>query len=193
MVRCRNCGHENDMDAGFCESCGSNLKPTMSSRAYPKKKDGMAQSTKILIIVIVILVAALGIAGGVFLQDYLSNSNKNTPAVNQTNISTNSSHNNTTSNQISNKTTSSNSGFISPQQAITIAKSSIESDPSNVYSAQFVNGFPYGSPYYYAVSAKYKSGGAWFLEPTEVDVNAKTGKIEAKYQSGGTNDPLVPD
>jgi hypothetical protein len=68
MVRCQNCGHENDMDADFCESCGSNLKPTMSSRTYPKKQEGMAQSTKILIIVCIILVAGLGITAGALMQ-----------------------------------------------------------------------------------------------------------------------------
>ena len=50
MYKCQNCGHENDMDAVFLESCGGDLKPTTSNR-YPRevitKDNGMAQSTKI--------------------------------------------------------------------------------------------------------------------------------------------------
>jgi len=72
MVRCQNCGHENDMDAAFCESCGADLKTTISSRTYRreaiKKDDGIAQSTKILIFVCIILVAGLGITAGALMQ-----------------------------------------------------------------------------------------------------------------------------
>jgi|NGEPerStandDraft_6_1074524.scaffolds.fasta_scaffold39813_4 rRNA maturation endonuclease Nob1 len=30
MVRCENCGKENDKDAAFCEKCGANLKTRFS-------------------------------------------------------------------------------------------------------------------------------------------------------------------
>jgi hypothetical protein len=71
MVRCENCGKENDKDAVFCESCGANIKPTSFRKTVPgtpRKKDGMAQSTKILIVVCIILVAGLGITAGALMQ-----------------------------------------------------------------------------------------------------------------------------
>ena len=72
MVRCPNCGNTNDGDAKFCETCGANLKSTISRRSFPekpiKKESGMAQSTKILIVVCVILVAGLGITAGALIQ-----------------------------------------------------------------------------------------------------------------------------
>ncbi len=52
----------------------------------------MDNTVKILIIVVIVLVAVLGVAGGFILQGYMSNSNKNI-TVNQTNASVN---NNTT-------------------------------------------------------------------------------------------------
>jgi Tfp pilus assembly protein PilV len=108
---------------------------------------------KTLIIIVVILVAVLGVAGGFILQGYLLNSNKNATSVNQTNASTNSSIDNTKSNLTSNKSTSTNSGFISSQKAIDIAQTMIESDPSNVYYTEFVNGLPYGSPHLYVLAS----------------------------------------
>ena len=72
MVRCENCGKENDRDAIFCEGCGANIKPTSFKRTIPGKpprKDiGMAQSTKILIVVCILLVAGLGITAGALIQ-----------------------------------------------------------------------------------------------------------------------------
>ena len=158
----------------------------------------MDNIVKTLIIVVVILVAVLGVAGGFILQGYLSNSNKNATSVNQTNASTNSITNNSSSNQTSNKSTSTKSGFISSQQAIDVAEPIIGYQPNgvystqNVYSAQLIDGTPYGSPYYYQVSARYQNGNGWSYEPTKVDVNAKTGKMIATFQDGSP-DPLVPD
>ena len=72
MSKCQKCGYENDKDATFCESCGANLKTTLSGRTYPKevknKEGNMSQSTKILIVVCVILVAGLGISAGALMQ-----------------------------------------------------------------------------------------------------------------------------
>jgi flagellar basal body-associated protein FliL len=48
----------------------------------------MDKTVKALIIVVIILVAVLGVAGGFILQGYMSNSNKNI-TVNQTNASVN--------------------------------------------------------------------------------------------------------
>ncbi len=71
MVKCDNCGHTNDGDATFCENCGANLKTSSSSgfhREPVKNEGGMNKSTKILIVVCVILVAGLGITAGALIQ-----------------------------------------------------------------------------------------------------------------------------
>ena len=71
MSKCQNCGHENDMDATFCESCGANIKQPISNITYPKKankEEGMVQSTKILIAICIILVVGLGITAGALMQ-----------------------------------------------------------------------------------------------------------------------------
>ncbi len=72
LIKCENCGHINDENGTFCEKCGANLKSTISSRAFPqeplKREEGMAKSTKILIVVVIILVAGLGISAGVLME-----------------------------------------------------------------------------------------------------------------------------
>ncbi|MGB9200769.1 zinc-ribbon domain-containing protein [Methanobacterium sp.] len=72
MGKCENCGHMNEEDATFCESCGANLKTTSSRGVIPgkppRKEGGMNQSTKILIVVCIILVAGLGITAGALIQ-----------------------------------------------------------------------------------------------------------------------------
>lgn len=91
MVKCQNCGHENDIDASYCENCGSKMEGYSSLNT---NNDGMNQTTKILIAVIVVLVIGVGIAGGVLLKSsQQTNTNQNTANV-------------TTSSQVSN-----NSGF----------------------------------------------------------------------------------
>ena len=88
MVKCENCGRENDMDATFCESCGANLKTTLSGRTYPKevknKEENMSQSTKILIVVCVILIAGLGVTAGALMQ---MNKGSGTVATNTSSVS----------------------------------------------------------------------------------------------------------
>ncbi len=89
MGKCENCGHENDNDSAFCERCGANLKTTLSSKTYPreaiKKEDGIAQSTKILIVVCVILVAGLGITAGALMQ--MNKSGGTVPVTNNSSVS----------------------------------------------------------------------------------------------------------
>jgi PsbP-like protein/zinc-ribbon domain len=72
MVRCENCGNENDMDATFCEKCGANLKAQQSSfrrgSRSSQRGEGMATSTKLLIVAVVVLVAGLGVSAGVLMQ-----------------------------------------------------------------------------------------------------------------------------
>ena len=68
---CPKCGHTNDSDATFCENCGANLKRSFS-KGFPresiKNEGGMNKSTKILIVVCVILVAGLGITAGALME-----------------------------------------------------------------------------------------------------------------------------
>jgi hypothetical protein len=87
MRKCDECGHENDYDAMFCEKCGSNLKTAFSGKTFhrkPIKDENMAQSTKILIIVCVVLVAGLGIAAGALIQ---MNNVGTVPATNSNSVS----------------------------------------------------------------------------------------------------------
>lgn len=72
MIKCENCGYINDDDSTFCEKCGAKIKSTISSRAITqeplKREEGMEKSTKILIIVVIILIAGLGISAGVLIE-----------------------------------------------------------------------------------------------------------------------------
>ena len=62
-MKCPKCGYENDVDAKFCEKCGSILTSS------PKNlNEGMKTSTKVLIIAVVILVAGLGVTSGMLMQ-----------------------------------------------------------------------------------------------------------------------------
>lgn len=73
---CPKCGHKNDEDAGFCENCGKKLKTTLSDKRHtnePSMKESMTQSTKILIIVCVVLVIGVGIAAGVLIKNSQQN------------------------------------------------------------------------------------------------------------------------
>jgi hypothetical protein len=88
MVKCDNCGHINEGDATFCESCGANIKTPSSRRPIPgrppKNEGGMVQSTKILIVVCIILVAGLGITAGALIQMNKSGgSTSNTGSISQ--------------------------------------------------------------------------------------------------------------
>lgn len=78
---CQNCGHENDMDAAFCEKCGSRLQQysNFGKRTREPEKTGMSSSTKILIVAVVVLVAVLGIAGGALLTMNKGTATANTP------------------------------------------------------------------------------------------------------------------
>ena len=61
---CPKCGQKNDEDASFCEKCGTKFNTTSLNNTdtkKPLKKETIAQSTKILIIVCVVLV--IGVAG----------------------------------------------------------------------------------------------------------------------------------
>ena len=85
---CPKCGHKNDEDADFCENCGTEIKSTNSAKMLTNeqsKKEGISQSTKILIIVCIILVIGVGITAGILIK----NSQQSTQDQSATNASTN--------------------------------------------------------------------------------------------------------
>ncbi len=83
---CQNCGHENDMDATFCDRCGARLgrDPNFGHRRTPPGKEGTSQTTKILIVAVVILVGILGVTAGMLLQsdkNTISTADENQPSI----------------------------------------------------------------------------------------------------------------
>ena len=85
---CPKCGHKNDEDADFCENCGTEIKGTNSAKMLTNKqseKEGISQSTKILIIACIILVIGVGITAGILIK----NSQQSTQDQSATNASTN--------------------------------------------------------------------------------------------------------
>ncbi|MFA0834909.1 MAG: pseudomurein-binding repeat-containing protein [Methanobacterium formicicum] len=70
-MKCRNCGHDNDADAAFCEECGTKLvgKPSFGrSPPVKPKKESSKRTNNILIFAIIALVIILGIMGGILLK-----------------------------------------------------------------------------------------------------------------------------
>ena len=109
----------------------------------------MNNTVKSLIIIIVVLVAVLGIAGGIFLQGYLNSSNKNVTSVNSTNNSVNNSSNQTKANN-SNSKTETTQKLISSQEAISIVNKNVSAYGLTSYGAKLVQN---GQHPYYLVSA----------------------------------------
>ena len=70
-MRCQNCGHENDIDAEFCERCGSRLERYSNYGRRPREaeKTGMSTSTKLLIVAVIALVAVLGVVAGAWMMN----------------------------------------------------------------------------------------------------------------------------
>jgi cell division protein YceG involved in septum cleavage len=143
----------------------------------------MDNNVKVLIIVVIILVAILGVAGGFILQGYMSNSNKNITA-NQTNTSVN----NTTTEQTTK--TSTQDKTISSSQAISIA---------NKYAARFgekANGnveylsgigmynMANGDPFYHVdleyITPRNYGNSDDILTSSYVEIDAKTGAINPR-------------
>jgi Double zinc ribbon len=69
-MKCPKCKHENDEDAAFCENCGSKIKNPSSDKIFTNEppKEGLAQSTKILLVICVVLVIGVGIASGILIK-----------------------------------------------------------------------------------------------------------------------------
>lgn len=70
-MRCQNCGYDNDMDATFCEKCGSRLDRYSHYGRQPGdvEKTGMSTSTKLLIVAVIALVAILGVFAGAWMMN----------------------------------------------------------------------------------------------------------------------------
>ncbi len=134
----------------------------------------MDKTVKTFIIIVIILVAILGVVGGVFLQGYLSN-NKNVTVVNQTNVTINqsSSVNQNSDGKLNNNTqTTSDSSIISSQKSIEVAKECTRDSYARnnyIYKAQLIESL---NPYYKVSIYVFQGGSAiaW------IDVDAKTGQ-----------------
>jgi len=81
MVRCENCGHVDDDNSPFCEKCGAKLINSLATRTKGKPlkmERGMARSTKILIVICVILVGGLSIVAGAMIPAFFHPIQNNT-------------------------------------------------------------------------------------------------------------------
>ena len=161
-MKCQNCGNENDPDAKFCEKCGLNLN-----------KSSMPDSTKILIVVVIVLVAGLGLVTGMMLMN-----NQAKPISNNTTITVNNTTNSSSKNIQSNtnnqdKSSNSNNNYISESQALSIAKSAWP-----VSGATYdISSYPTSdSPYYWVVvhNSNYTGPNG------HVEINAITGEVIMK-------------
>lgn len=84
MVKCNDCGHDNDANASYCENCGKKISGISNGKFNVEKDDkGFSNLTKVLIAVCILLVIGVGITAG-----YLLKNNQQTPtlAVNGSNI-----------------------------------------------------------------------------------------------------------
>lgn len=131
----------------------------------------MDSKVKIVIIVAVILVAALGITSGSFIQEYLTSNfasdDNNTTVVNDTNTSVNQTNNTTT--------TSRNTNYIGTEAAIEIGKTVIGDDPHIKYFAELNTDTDV--PYYVVGGKIYNEKGEEISQTSTVKVDAATGEI----------------
>ena len=143
----------------------------------------MDNTVKILIIIVVILVAVLGVAGGFILQGNLSN-NKNPTVVNLTNQSDNT----TSVSQTTQQKTQSTQNNISPSQAKTIANKyarsfdeEASSDDAGYYSGIGQYDGANGDPYYH-VDLQWITPHNSNNPPRAqfVEIDAKTGAINPR-------------
>jgi hypothetical protein len=73
---CPKCGHKNDIDADFCENCGTKIKDTADDKQYTNNSsnESISKSTKLLIVICVVLIIGIGIAAGVLIKNNLEKS-----------------------------------------------------------------------------------------------------------------------
>lgn len=87
MVKCRYCGHDNDVKASYCENCGKKITGISNGNFNAQENEaGFSNLTKALIAVCIVLVIGIGITAG-----YLIKNNQQTPAVAVNSSNTNSS------------------------------------------------------------------------------------------------------
>ena len=103
MVKCKNCGHDNDPSASYCENCGKKITGISNKNFNIQGNEtGFSNLTKVLILVCILLVIGVGITAG-----YLIKNNQQAPVV-----AINGSNNNTGSNNNQNaNSVSKNDGF----------------------------------------------------------------------------------
>ena len=161
-MKCQNCGNENDPDAKFCEKCGLNLN-----------KSSMPDSTKILIVVVIVLVAGLGLVSGMMLMNNQAKPISNNTTITANNTTNSSSQNNQTNSINQDKSSNSNNNYISESQALSIAKSAWP-----VSGATYdISSYPTSdSPYYWVVvhNSNYTGPNG------HVEINAITGEVIMK-------------
>ena len=122
-----------------------------------------------LTIVVIILVAILGVVGGVFLQSYLSNK-KNDTVVNQTNTT------NITVNNQTNQTKLQNN-FISSQKAISVSKQNMPIPGKVRYTAKLVQNNQFNPFYEINVYDNDPSSTSYGDIISDSTVDAKTGEF----------------
>lgn len=146
----------------------------------------MDKTVKALIIIVIILVAVLGVAGGFILQSYMSNSNKNV-TVNVTNAS----GNNTTKVQTTEqKSQPAQNKTLSAAQAITIAnKYAAGFGEKATGSTEYLTGIGMydmsnGDPYYHVelqwITPHNDGNSDNILTASYVEIDAKTGAINPR-------------
>ena len=146
----------------------------------------MDKTVKALIIIVIILVAVLGVAGGFILQSYMSNSNKNI-TVNQTNSSVN----NTTKVQtIQQKSQPAQNKTLTAAQAIAIANKYAEGFGEKATgSTEYLSGIGMydmanGDPYYHVdlqwITPHNSGNSDDILTSSYVEIDAKTGAINPR-------------
>lgn len=123
----------------------------------------MDNTVKILIIVVIILVGALGLAGGFILQGQFMDKNS---TVNQSNTTVNTTNNNTT--QSSDQSNNQQSSFISASQAISIAQSAVPEDTRFFIITSPTPDYPY-----YQVGTDFSYG----HPDGHVTIDAVTGEV----------------
>jgi uncharacterized membrane protein YkoI len=133
----------------------------------------MEKTTKILIIICVVLIAAFSLTIGLLLGNHL-----NTPLV--VNNSTNLSVNNTTTNPIQSNNTQNSTPegnvLISPAEAETIANNNVQSQGLSAIGARLVNGLK--SEYYQVTLARTNN---LTISVAYCDVDATTGEYLGAY------------
>lgn len=77
MVKCKDCGHDNDLNASYCENCGKKITGISNGNFNVKGEENrFSNLTKALIVVCIVLVVGVGITAG-----YLIKNNQQTPAI----------------------------------------------------------------------------------------------------------------